>query len=114
MFETKSKSQVLVDGACKPKRAAPKSKYLQPLTLELQQFEKIPAVCSGLQLKLCHNNPTVVLKALITLHHAVNHGEHNRVLQAVSKYLKLTAVTHRPAISRILVRYAKYMVCLFP
>ena len=111
----KDRSSSLVAGACKPKRKAPKLKYLEPLTNELStNAASIHPICRALQLSLHSPDPTVTCKALITIHHVISHGEtDNSVMRALSgsSYLNMRTIQQRSKLDSRLVRYAAYLVC---
>ncbi|GAA5854875.1 hypothetical protein JCM9279_005547 [Rhodotorula babjevae] len=79
-----------VDGATKPKRAAPKAKYIDPLVqATFQQDGQLQEVVRTLASRMRDPNTTVVFKSLIVLHTLMRSGS----IDSVFPYLASSSVS---------------------
>ncbi|KDQ51032.1 hypothetical protein JAAARDRAFT_41495 [Jaapia argillacea MUCL 33604] len=75
----------IIKGACKPKAAPPKSKYLDPiLAATWSEDGAVGDVCKALSPKFKEPNAIVVFKALIVLHTMIRNGATDNVLAYLS------------------------------
>ncbi|QRW03111.1 epsin amino-terminal-like (ENTH) domain-containing protein C19F8,03c [Ceratobasidium sp. AG-Ba] len=83
--------------ACKPKAAAPKAKYIEPLISATYSDDgSIHDICKALAPRFREPNAVVVFKALIVLHTVIRQGQTDNVLKylASSEVLKLRNVSN--------------------
>ncbi|BGP16933.1 hypothetical protein JCM10213_007379 [Rhodosporidiobolus nylandii] len=79
-----------VEGATKPKRAAPKAKYIDPIVqATFNQDGALQEIIRALGVRLRDPNSTVVFKSLITLHTIMRSGS----LDAVFSYLSSSSLS---------------------
>ncbi|KAH7335185.1 ANTH domain-containing protein [Rhizoctonia solani] len=91
-----SSFEKLVKLACKPKGAAPKSKYIDPLVSATYADDgSIHDICRALAPRFKEPNAVIVFKALIVLHSMVRQGQTDNVLKylASSDVLRLRNVS---------------------
>ncbi|KAI0316015.1 ANTH domain-containing protein [Amylostereum chailletii] len=75
----------VVKNACKPKAAAPKSKYLDPIIAATWSEDgAVHDVCRALAPRFREPNVIVVFKALIVLHTMIRNGSTDNILQYLS------------------------------
>ncbi|KAF9644178.1 ANTH-domain-containing protein, partial [Thelephora ganbajun] len=75
----------VVKGACKPKAAVPKSKYLDTLIAATYSEDgSVHDVCKALAPKFKEPNAIVVFKALLTLHTLIRNGSTDNILAYLS------------------------------
>ncbi|GBE86242.1 ANTH-domain-containing protein [Sparassis crispa] len=75
----------VVKGACKPKAAPPKAKYLDPIIAATWSEDgAVHDVCKALSPRLREPNVIVVFKALIVLHTMIRNGSTDNVLKCLS------------------------------
>lgn len=75
----------IIKGACKPKAAPPKSKYVEPLIAATWSDDgAVGDVCKALSPKFREPNAVVVFKALIVLHMLIRNGATDNVLSYLS------------------------------
>ncbi|KAG9128264.1 hypothetical protein FRC07_002223, partial [Ceratobasidium sp. 392] len=92
-----SSFEKVVKLACKPKAAAPKTKYLEPLISATYADDgSIHDICKALAPKFKEPNAVIVFKALIVLHTIVRQGQTDNVLKylASSDVLRLRNVSN--------------------
>lgn len=99
-----------VDGATKPKRAAPKAKYIDPIVqATFQQDGQIREIVQCLSAKLRDPSQTVEFKALIVLHTIMRSGH----LEAVFSYLSTSSTSlslSSPEAANV-AAYGQYLAC---
>ncbi|TFK51899.1 ANTH-domain-containing protein [Heliocybe sulcata] len=75
----------IIKGACKPKAAPPKSKYVEPLIAATWSEDgAVGDVCKALSPKFKEPNAIVVFKALIVLHMLIRNGATDNILSYLS------------------------------
>ncbi|KAF7309195.1 ENTH domain-containing protein [Mycena kentingensis (nom. inval.)] len=80
-----SSYEKVVKGACKPKAAPPKAKYLDPIIAATwDEGGAVHDVCKALSPKFREPNAVVVFKALIVLHTMIRNGSTDNVLAYLS------------------------------
>ncbi|KAF7310065.1 ENTH domain-containing protein [Mycena indigotica] len=80
-----SSYEKVVKGACKPKAAPPKAKYLDPIIAATwDEGGAVHDVCKALSPRFREPNAVVVLKALIVLHTMIRNGSTDNVLGYLS------------------------------
>lgn len=99
-----------IDGATKPKRAAPKAKYIDPIVqATFQQDGQIREIVQCLSAKLRDPSQTVEFKALIVLHTIMRSGH----LEAVFSYLSTSSTSlslSSPEAANV-AAYGQYLAC---
>ncbi|GAA5863962.1 hypothetical protein JCM3774_004435 [Rhodotorula dairenensis] len=99
-----------IDGATKPKRAAPKAKYIDPIVqATFQQDGQIREIVQCLSAKLRDPSQTVVFKSLIVLHTIMRSGQ----LDAVFSYLATSSTSlslSSPEAANV-AAYGQYLAC---
>ncbi|KAG8696553.1 hypothetical protein FRC09_008395 [Ceratobasidium sp. 395] len=92
-----SSFEKVVKLACKPKAAAPKAKYLEPLIAATYADDgSIHDICKALAPRFKEPNAVIVFKALIVLHTIIRQGQTDNVLKylASSEVLRLRNVSN--------------------
>ncbi|KAF8605957.1 ANTH-domain-containing protein [Ceratobasidium sp. AG-I] len=113
-----SSFEKVVKLACKPKSAAPKAKYIEPLVAATYADDgSIHDICKALAPRFKEPNAVIVFKALIVLHSMIRQGQTDNVLKylASSDVLRLRNVTNGQwdgyMAPQNLANYAMYLDC---
>ncbi|CEL61744.1 ENTH domain-containing protein C19F8,03c OS=Schizosaccharomyces pombe (strain 972 / ATCC 24843) GN=SPBC19F8.03c PE=1 SV=1 [Rhizoctonia solani AG-1 IB] len=113
-----SSFEKLVKLACKPKGAAPKSKYVDPLVSATYADDgSIHDICRALAPRFKEPNAMIVFKALIVLHSMIRQGQTDNVLKylASSDVLRLRNVSNGQwdgyMAPQNIAHYAMYLDC---
>ncbi|KAG0142468.1 hypothetical protein CROQUDRAFT_109819 [Cronartium quercuum f. sp. fusiforme G11] len=111
----------VVSGACKPKHAPPKSKYIDALVSSTYQADgSFQDVSRALRSKLRDPNSSIVFKALLVIHTLIRAGNAEEVMTYWSgldgrdgRSLGLSDVSNTNDTPQNLARYANYLLSRF-